>query len=162
MRDPTTDLVVKRLTEIAVQYLYERNLQETNEAINALFAWGEKRIQSGKWGPGWERRPPRKRGRPQRCERNAQIAGAVALLVEDFGLKPTRSHVGQRQGGYSACSIVTAALEPLNEYYECLDERTVEGIWNRYRRSPRIIHLTSRDFIRNRFNRSTTLNSMNC
>src|SRR5260370_18493758 len=38
MRDPTTDLVVKELTELAIQYLCERELRELNEAINASFA----------------------------------------------------------------------------------------------------------------------------
>ena len=39
------------------------------------------------------RPPARKRGRPpQRRDRHLQIAGAVAMLVEDYGLEPTRSH----------------------------------------------------------------------
>ena len=73
------------------------------------------------------------------------------MLVEDAGLRPNRSHSGWQQRGPSACSIVTAALEWMGEH---LDERTVEGIWNRYRRSPQIIHLTVRDWIRIRYPRS--------
>src|SRR6266480_4754023 len=40
MRDPatTTDLGVKELTEIAIQYLCERELRDLNDAINANFA----------------------------------------------------------------------------------------------------------------------------
>jgi len=152
MRDPTTatDLFVRKLTNIAFQYLCERDLRETCEAIDAHFAWSKN--FAGEPIPwGW-RPPARKRGRPsQRHDRFLQIAGAVAMLVEDAGLHPTRSHVGWRRRGLSACSIVTAALEQFGEH---LDERTVEGIWNRYRRSPQIIHLTVRDWIRIRYPRS--------
>ena len=162
MRDPTTatDPVVKKLTNIAFQYLCERDLRETVDAINASFAicanfarkpwpWGKPRA----WG--W-RPPARRRGRPsQRRDRHVQIAGAVAMLVEDAGLHPTRSHFGRRQQrGPSACSIVTAALE---QFGERLDERTVEGVWDRYRRSPLISHQTVRDYIRNRYHLSSLI-----
>ena len=152
MREPTTaaDLVVKKLTNIAFQYLCERDLRETCEAIDANFAWSEKQIQL--WG--WDRKPRwlpparKRRGRPQQHDRHVQIAGAVALLVEDAGLKPTRSHFGRRRRAPSACSIVTAALE---QFGERKDERTVEGIWDRFHRSPLINHLTVRDYIRIRY-----------
>jgi hypothetical protein len=145
MRDPTT-AVVKELTNIVFQYLCERDMRETCEAFDAAWA----RCENFTW-EDWDWRPPaRKRGRPsQRRDRHVQIAGAVAMLVEDAGLHPTRSHFGwRRRRGPSACSIVTAALEQLGEH---LDERTVEGIWNRYRRSPLISHLAVRDYIRNRY-----------
>jgi hypothetical protein len=93
--------------------------------------------------------PARKRGPPlQRRDRHLQIAGAVALLVEAAGLNPTRSHFERRLRSPSACSVVTAALE---WWGERLNERTVEGIWSRYRRSPRIIHRSSENYIRNRY-----------
>ena len=152
MRDPTTatDLVVKKLTNIAFQYLCERDLRETCESIDALFS-SDVNFAGGPIPLDW-RPPARRRGRPsQRRNLHVQIAGAVAMLVEDAGLRPTRSHSGWRQRGPSACSIVTAALEQFGEH---LDERTVEGIWNRYRRSPQIIHLTVRDWIRIRYPRS--------
>jgi len=149
MRDPTTatDLVVKKLTNIAFQYLCERDLRETCESIDALFS-SDVNFAGGPIPLDW-RPPARRRGRPsQRRNLHVQIAGAVAMLVEDAGLRPTRSHSGWRQRGPSACSIVTAALKRMGGH---LDERTVEGIWNRYRRSPQIIHLTVRDYIRNRY-----------
>ena len=152
MRDPTTatDPVVKKLTNIAFQYLCERDLRETCESIDALFS-SDVNFAGGPIPLDW-RPPARRRGRPsQRRNLHVQIAGAVAMLVEDAGLRPTRSHSGWRQRGPSACSIVTAALERMGEH---LDERTVEGIWNRYRRSPQIIHLTVRDWIRIRYPRS--------
>jgi len=149
MRDPTTatDPVVKKLTNIAFQYLCERDLRETVDAINASFAICANFARKPRpWG--W-RPPARRRGRPsQRRDRHVQIAGAVAMLVEDAGLHPTRSQFGRRRCGPSACSIVTAALEQLDER---LDERTVEGIWHRHRRSPRISHPTVNDYIRNRY-----------
>ena len=155
MRDPTTttDPVVKELTEITFQYLCQRDLLETNEAINAHWAWAKKQIRL--WGlgrdPGWCP-PARKRGRPpQQRDRHLQIAGAVALLVEVAGLNPTRSHSERRLRSPSACSIVTTALEWWGEH---LDERTVEGIWNRYRQSPRIIHLDSITYARNHYVRT--------
>ena len=156
MRDPTTatGLFVRKLTNIAFQYLCERDLRETCEAIDAHFAWSKN--FAGEPIPwGW-RPPARKRGRPsQRRDRHVQIAGAVAMLVEDAGLHPTRSHFGRRQQrGPSACSIVTAALE---QFGERLDERTVEGVWDRYRRSPLISHQTVRDYIRNRYHLSSLI-----
>ena len=156
MRDPTTatDPVVKKLTNIAFQYLCERDLRETVDAINASFAICANFARKPRpWG--W-RPPARRRGRPsQRRDRHVQIAGAVAMLVEDAGLHPTRSHFGRRQQrGLSACSIVTAALE---QFGERLDERTVEGVWDRYRRSPLISHQTVRDYIRNRYHLSSLI-----
>jgi len=156
MRDPTTatDPVVKKLTNIAFQYLCERDLRETVDAINASFAICANFARKP-WPWGW-RPPARRRGRPsQRRDRHVQIAGAVAMLVEDAGLHPTRSHFGRRQQrGPSACSIVTAALE---QFGERLDERTVEGVWDRYRRSPLISHQTVRDYIRNRYHLSSLI-----
>jgi hypothetical protein len=135
MRDPTINLVVKELTEIAIQYLCERELLEASEAVNTAFARSEKLLRSYIWptcSTRLEWHPPvRKRGRPQQCNHHLQIAGAVALLVEDANLNPTRSHSERRLRSPSACSIVTAALAQLSE---CLNERTVEGIWDRYRR----------------------------
>jgi hypothetical protein len=151
MRDPTVDLAVKELTEFVLQYLCQRELLELNEAINANF--------TRKPRPWWEHPPARKRGRPpQRRDRHLQIAGAVALLVEDASLHPTRSHVSRRRRGPSACSIVTAALELLDQYLdgclgryrgERLSERAVEDIWNRYRLSPQRDHQGATDFARN-------------
>src|SRR5215467_1247866 len=142
MHDPTTTSdIVKKLIEITIQYLCERELRETCEAIDANFARSRKLLESYEWPTRatrveW-RSPVRKRGRPlQRRDRHLQIAGAVALLVEDAGLKPTRNHCGSRPRGPSACFVVIAALEQLNER---LDERTVEGIWDRYRQSSRLI-----------------------
>jgi hypothetical protein len=149
MRDPTTatDLVVQELTNIAFQYLCERDLRETCDAIDANFAACDYFAREPTpWG--W-RPPARKRGRPpQQRDRHLQIAGAVAMFVKDAGLHPTRSHYGRWRRSPSACSIVTAALEQMGER---LDERTVEGIWNRYRRSPLTSHPTVRDYIRNRY-----------
>src|SRR5262245_65420711 len=119
MRDPTTacprprseatDLVVKELTNIAFQYLCERDLRETCDAIDAYFAISDNFAMET---TPWEWHPPaRKRGRPsQRRERHLQIAGAVAMLVEDAGLHPTRSHFGRpRRRDPSACPIATDA-----------------------------------------------------
>jgi hypothetical protein len=146
MRDPTINLVDKELTDIAFQYLCERELQELNDAINANWTW----VRNPR-PPGW-RRPARKRGRPQQHERHLRIAGAVALLVGDVGLHPTRSHLGRWQREPSACSIVTAALKQMREQ---LDERTVEGIWHRYRRSPQLIYPSVENYIRNRYRLSS-------
>ena len=110
MRDPTIDLVVEKRIEITRAYLSD---------LAAMLADGDQ-IKTGKRG-----RPP------QRRNRHVQIADAIAMLVEDAGLHPTRSHVGWRRRGPSACSIVTAALAQLGEH---LDERTVEGIWDQHRR----------------------------
>jgi hypothetical protein len=157
MRDPTTNLVVKELVEIAIQYLCERELLELNDAIDANFAVCASFSRRPK-PLGW-RPPARKRGRPpQRRNRHLQIAGAVAMLVEDVGLHPTRSHASRRCRDPSACSIVTAALEQTGKYLddylggyrgERLSERAVEGIWDRYRRSPLIIHRGATDYARN-------------
>src|SRR5262249_17279987 len=105
MRDPTTDLAVKRHIEIA-------------------------RIQLSDTVPG-EQIKTGKRGRPpHRRNRHVQIADVIAMLVVDAGLNPTRSHVGRRLCTPSACSIVTVAPAQLNEH---LDERTVEGMWDQHR-----------------------------
>ena len=158
MRNPTTELVVKELTELAIQYLCERELRELNEAINASFAISDSLLKRPRpWG--W-RPPARKRGRPpQRRELHLQIAGAVAMLVENGGLRPTRSHASRRRRDPSACSIVAAALEQKRKYMgdylgeyrgERLSERTVEYIWNQYRLSrPLIIHQGATDYARN-------------
>jgi len=160
MRDPTINLGVEELTEVAIQYLCERDWREMCDEIDALFnANFVREPRSWDWQPPAP--PARKRGRPsQRRDRHIQIAGAVAMLVEDFGLRPTRSHFGwQRQRAPSACSIVADALEQLgkrptgaatsSEHFVILDERTVEGIWNRYRQSLLISHQAARDYIRN-------------
>jgi hypothetical protein len=148
MRDPTTttDRIVKKLTNVAYQYLCEREWQELNDALDASFDAIDANFT--REPIPWDWRPPtRKRGRPpQRRDRHVQIAGAVEMLVEDTGLKPTRSHLARRQDDPSACSIVAAALDQLGEH---LAERTVEGIWNRYHRSPLIIHRGARDYARN-------------
>ena len=105
------------------------------------------------------RPPARKRGRPpQRRELHLQIAGAVAMLVEDYGLSPTRSHASRRRRDPSACSIVTAALEQKGEYMGDYlgeyrgehrgSERMVEYIWNQYRLSPLIFHQGATDYAR--------------
>ena len=98
--------------------------------------------------------------RPPAATRNRhlQIAGAVAMLVEDADLRPTRSHVERRLHTPSACSVVTAALEQLGEYLsdylgdeyrgERLSERAVEDIWNQYRLSPLIFHQGATDYAR--------------
>jgi hypothetical protein len=162
MRDPATNLVVKELTNIAYQYLCEREFQELNDAINASPAMrpitAEELLRelaiSRRISKLGLRPSARKRGRPpQQRERHVQIAGAVAMLVE-FGLKPTRSHMGRLPSGSSACSIVTAALARLGEH---LDERTVEGIWHRYRRSPTITYPKASNYIRNQFQRSSLI-----
>jgi hypothetical protein len=182
MRDPTTavDRAVKELTEITIQYLCERELQELNDSINANFARQpttaeELSIELSISRRIWELRlrpPARKRGRPpQRRNRHLQIAGAVAMLVEDVGLKPTRSHASRRRCDPSACSIVTAALEQLGEYLgdylgdylgkcrgEHLSERAVEDIWNQYRLSPPIIRQGATDYARNhRYRKSSRI-----
>ena len=156
MRDPTTTIdLVKKLIEIAYQYLCERELQELNEAINATFARQPTTAEELSIEASISRRirelhlrpPAGKRGRPpQQRDRHIQIAGAVAMLVEDAGLKPTRSHLARRRDDPSACSIVTAALDQLREH---LAERSVEDIWNRYRRSPLIIHRGATDYAKN-------------
>ena len=110
MPDPTIDLVVKERIEITRAYLSD---------LAAMLAAGDQ-IKTGKRG-----RPP------QRRDRHVQIADAVAMLVVDAGLNPTRSHVERRLRTPSACSIVTAALAQLGEH---LGERTVEGIWDQHRR----------------------------
>ena len=110
MRDPTIDLVVEKRIEITRAYLSD---------LAAMLADGDQ-IKTGKRG-----RPP------QRRNRHVQIADAIAMLVVDADLNPTRSHVERRLRTPSACSIVTAALAQLGEH---LDERTVEGIWDQHRR----------------------------
>ena len=110
MRDPIIDLVVEKRIEITRAYLSD---------LAAMLADGDQ-IKTGKRG-----RPP------QRRNRHVQIADAIAMLVVDADLNPTRSHVERRLRTPSACSIVTAALARLGEH---LDERTVEGIWDQHRR----------------------------
>ena len=110
MRDPIIDLVVEKRIEITRAYLSD---------LAAMLADGDQ-IKTGK------------RGRlPQRRNRHVQIADAIAMLVVDADLNPTRSHVERRLRTPSACSIVTAALAQLGEH---LGERTVEGIWDQHRR----------------------------
>ena len=110
MRDSIIDLVVEKRIEITRAYLSD---------LAAMLADGDQ-IKTGKRG-----RPP------QRRNRHVQIADAIAMLVVDADLNPTRSHVERRLRTPSACSIVTAALAQLGEH---LDERTVEGIWDQHRR----------------------------
>ena len=140
MRDPTTTTdTTKWLIEVTIQYLCERELLETCEVTsdaNLDFAFSVKFAREiMRLGL---RPPARKRGRPQRRQLHLQVAGAVAMLVEDYGLSPTRSHARPRRRNPSACSIVTAALEQKREYMgdylgeyrsKCLGERMV-GIDN--------------------------------
>ena len=82
------------------------------------------------------RAPPprrrRKRGRrPHTRGRQVQIAHAVAMMVAYLPLKATRSHSERRRNSPSACSIIQNALKQLGEH---LSERTVEDIYNRYKR----------------------------
>ena len=178
MRDPATDLAARKLTEIAIQYLCERELLELNDAINANFAGQPTNAEELLIAVSISRkilelglRPPthrKPRGRPpQRRNRHLQIAGAVAMLVEDAGLHPTRSHCGRRHQSPSACSIVTAALEQTGKYLddylggyrgESLSERAVEDIWNQYRLSPLIIHQGALAYARNyRYRKSSRI-----
>jgi hypothetical protein len=166
MPDPATVLVAE-LIEIAIQYLCERELLETFEAIDANFARQPTSAEELSIAISISRkilelrlRPPaRKRGRPpQRRQRHLQIAGAV-VLVEDDGLDPTRSHALRWRRDPSACSVVACALEQLGDYLgdylgserrdERLRERAVEDIWNQYRLSPLIFHQGATDFARN-------------
>jgi hypothetical protein len=168
MLDRTIDLVVGELIEMTIGYLCERELLELNDAINANIARQPTNAEELLIAVSISRkileldlRPPtrRKRGRPpQRRARHLQIAGAVAMLVEDAGLHPTRNHCERRHQSPSACSIVTAALEQTGKYLddylggyrgESLSERTVEDIWNRYRGSPLIIHQGATNYARN-------------
>jgi hypothetical protein len=159
MRDPTTTTDTKWLIEVTIQYLCERNWQEMLEALNRSFAISRARFLRRPKPWGW-RPPARKPGRPPQ-QRNLQIAGAIAMLVKDAGLYPTRSHFRRWSHSPSACAIVTAAVEQLSKYpceyleypYERLNERTVEGIWDRYRRSPRLVHQHSTDYARNHYRR---------
>jgi hypothetical protein len=159
MRDPTTTInTTEWFTEVTIQYLCERELLELNEAINRSFAISRARFLRGPKTWGW--RPParRKRGRPSMHELHLQIAGAVAMLVEDYDLDPTRSHAKNWHHATSACSIVTAALEQkrkymgdyLGEYRGVrLGERMVEFIWNKYKLSPPLIfHQGATDYAR--------------
>ena len=156
MRDPAVNLAACELTEIAIQYLCQRELLELSEAINANAAASDELLKTYVWPADaraaedrmlafFARNRNRKRGRPQKRDRHIQIVGAIALLVKDEGLDPTRSHCGRRHSGPSACSMITAALAQLGEH---LDERTVEGIWDRYRLSPLIIHQGATAFAR--------------
>jgi hypothetical protein len=76
----------------------------------------------------------KKRGRGPRYKalRDDAIVSIVSELVEKFDLRPTRTHGRRRQEKPSACSIVQAALAQFGLH---LDERSVEGIWDRSRRS---------------------------
>jgi hypothetical protein len=169
MRDPTVDLVTRELIEMTIGYLCEREVLELDDATNATIAkepttdeeWliamatTRKILELGLRPPA----PRKPRGRPpQRRQRHLQIAGAVAMLVEDAGLRPTRSHCERRHQSPSACSIVTAALPQvgkcLDDYLggyrsEHLSERAVEDIWDQYRRSPLIIHQGALAHVRN-------------
>ena len=159
MHDPATDLVARELVELTIQYLCERDSQEINEAIDAISAASDELLKTYVWPADaraaedrmlafYARKRNRKRGRPQKRDRHIQIAGAIALLVENAGLDPTRNHCERRHQSPSACSIVTNALDQLKEG---LSERTVEDIWDQYRRSPRIRHQGSEDYIKTRY-----------
>jgi hypothetical protein len=65
--------------------------------------------------------------------RDLEIALAVAMIVKTGLFKATRSHTVRRLNYPSACSIVRAALARLGEHRS---ERTIEGIWNRYKQDP--------------------------
>ena len=165
MRDPTTTIgTTKWLTEVTIQYLCQRELLELNEAINASFAISANvdyafsvKFARETMRLGLRRPPARKRGRPSKRELHLQIAGAVEMLVKDYGLKSTRSHFLRWRSDPSACSIVTAALkragEILDDYLggywgECLGERMVESIWNKYHSWPEIFHQGATDYAR--------------
>jgi hypothetical protein len=87
----------------------------------------------------------RKRGRPfVLMLDDLMIAGAVAMIVERGSpFNPTRSHTTRRSNYSSACSIVQAALARLNVY---MSERTIEGIWNRYKHLAGVSDADRRDF----------------
>jgi hypothetical protein len=122
----------------------------TIRQLNRLFREAANPKQPLGWRP-----PTPKRGRPrQQRDRNMQIAAAVAMLIEEPGLKPNRSHFERQRHTPSACSIVTAALERMNWN---LTERTVEGIWDRYRRSPSLIHPNARNYVRFRYHFSSLI-----
>jgi hypothetical protein len=165
MRDPTTTTdTTKWLIDVTIQYLCQRELLETCEVIHASFAISDNFdfASSVKFAReimrlGW--RPParRKRGRPSMHELHLQIAGAVAMLVEDYDRSPLRSRAKNWHHATSACSIVTAALEQKREYMgdylgeyrsKCLGERMVESIWNKYRLSSQIFHQGATDYAR--------------
>jgi hypothetical protein len=75
----------------------------------------------------------RKRGRPPEAKlRDLEIAAAVAVLVNGRVFHATRSHAARRLKDASACNIVQVALGRLGEH---MSERTIEGIWNRYKTS---------------------------
>jgi hypothetical protein len=131
-------LVVKERTEVAIQRLNDRRLANALAVIEELRHDLLDLVIARETKNGRSRQGARKRGRPSAavlCD--MQIASAVAMLVEEAGLNPTRSHCGLCPRNPSACSIVTIALKQLGGH---LGERTVEGIWNRYRRSSAINH----------------------
>ena len=75
---------------------------ELDDAINANFAASDQLLKTYVWPSdsraAKDRMPAfyackrnRKRGRPQKRDRHIQIAGAIALLVEDAGLDPTEA-----------------------------------------------------------------------
>jgi hypothetical protein len=165
MRDPTTKTdTTKWLIEVTVQYLCQRELLETCEAINRNSAISDNsdfafRVKFAREIMRLGLRPPaRKRGRPpQQRDRHLQIAGAVAMLVKDYDLDPTRSHFLRWRGDPSACSIVTAALKQAGEYLDDylggywgkpLKERAVEEIWDKYHLLPEIFHQGATDYAR--------------
>jgi hypothetical protein len=80
---------------------------------------------------GLGKRLPRERGRsPKWPHRDIQIAVAVGFIVASTTLAPTRSHAQRQRREPSACNIVCTALEQLGEHKS---ERTIEGIWHRYK-----------------------------
>jgi hypothetical protein len=73
--------------------------------------------------------PRRKHGpsRGDRTARNIAIAGAVALIEDEYGFAATRNRASRdKNGANSACSIVTEALSMLGVN---LSEDAVEKIW---------------------------------
>jgi len=148
MRDPVTatDLMIEEMVEIMIQFLLERDFQETNEAIDANIAASDELLKAYEWPKDAReaedrllvakvRKRNRKRGAPSKRDQNIQIAGAVALLVRETELKPNRSHCGRRHQKPSACSIVARARNQLKK--GSVSERTVEDIW--YENCPSII-----------------------
>jgi hypothetical protein len=69
------------------------------------------------------------RGRKSKAHQHRQIAWAVMVLVERFGLAPTRNNQ-QRGDDWTASRVVQEALFKLGRG---MSERTVEGIWDQYR-----------------------------
>jgi hypothetical protein len=156
MRDPTVNIAIAEITEVVREYLSDRDafawitvadnlhrgmeeklryMRERSALITSLSSqwlkaedYGELLSRAAK---GLRKRRPRKRGRsPKPPHRDIQIAVAVGMIVAGTSLAPTRSHAQRQRREPSACNIVCTALEQLGEHKS---ERTIEGIWHRYK-----------------------------